>query len=111
MTAFVVTGFVSIAKAPVAIRKTHSIKAISPGEIDSTPSTIVSNSVKKLQKFAMPIAALASLLLPVFAQQAMAAETAAAPVVEEKPVLGPAPTDFGLNYKDFFADASKVRHP
>ena len=81
----------------------------SPGEVNDTPNAIVKASTKKFQQLALPIAAFASLVIPFFANAVQAEETAApAPAVEAKAVLGPAPTDFGMNFKDFYGDATKV---
>ena len=53
----------------------------------------------------------ASLLMPL--QKALAEDVAAstpapAPAAPAKVELGPVPTDFGLNYKDYYADVGKV---
>ena len=82
----------------------------SPGEVTDTPNAIVKASTKKFQQLALPIAAFASFVIPFFANAVQAEETTApAPAVEAKAVLGPAPTDFGMNFKDFYGDATKVR--
>ena len=80
----------------------------SPGEINTSPVNNVAIASNQFQKFAVPIAAFASIMLPLLtsSQQANAAETAAPE--EVKVVLGPVPTDFGLTLKDFYADAQKV---
>ncbi len=56
----------------------------------------------------MPLAVLASVMLPFFSKEVKAEETSTSSPVESKPVLGPPPADFGLAYKDFYADAVKV---
>jgi len=50
----------------------------------------------------------ASLLAPVVALAAESAAVAPAAPAVEKVVLGPPPTDFGLNYKEFYEDCNKV---
>lgn len=88
---------------------TSSILKSSPGEISESPVNSVHIATTQFQKLAFPIAAVASLLLPFFSNNAKAAE-ATAPVAEEaKVVLGPVPTDWGLSLKDFYSDAQKVK--
>ena len=50
----------------------------------------------------------ASLLAPVVALAAESVAAAPAAPAVEKVVLGPPPTDFGLNYKEFYEDCNKV---
>ena len=100
----VANGFVT---NPLRLSRSSSqILKSSPGEISQSPSVIVKESTKQFQKIALPLAALASILLPAFSQQAFAEETAAP--VEPKVELGPAPTDFGLGLKDYYSDAVKM---
>lgn len=99
----VVNGFLH---APHRLhRHTQALKS-TPGEISAAPSAIVKASTKQFQKIALPIAALASILLPAFTQQVIAEETAAP--AEPKVELGPVPTDFGLGLKDYYGDATKM---
>ena len=87
-----------------------SILNASPGEVSESPVNSVQVASNQFRKLALPIAAVASLLLPLFSNQVVnAAEGSAAPVAEEaKVVLGPLPTDWGLSLKDFYSDAQKV---
>lgn len=82
----------------------------SPGEISESPVNSVQVASNQFRKLALPIAAVASLLLPLFSNnQAVNAAEGSAPVAEEaKVVLGPLPTDWGLTLKDFYSDAQKV---
>ena len=78
----------------------------SPGEIDSVPQSRLTQALTQFTKLAVPLSVVATMFVPSMLENAVADE-APAPVAE-KPVLGPAPTDFGLNYKDFYGDAAKV---
>lgn len=81
-------------------------------QTDSTPESY-SRSVSKGIREAAPVltAAAATLLLQPLRSLAEDAPAAAAPAKPDAPAkveLGPVPSDFGLNYKDYYADVVKV---
>ena len=80
-----------------------------PGSVSTAPLSPTSNAMASYVSRTGPlVAAFGSLFLaPVLARAAADAKPAAE-VVEEKVVLGPPPTDFGIQKKDFYADCIKV---
>jgi len=77
-----------------------------PGNVDTAPLSPTSNAFAGYVSKARPlVAAIGALMLAPSLTLAAAEEKA---VTEEKVVLGPPPTDFGLKYKDFYEDCLKV---
>jgi hypothetical protein len=86
--------------------------SLSPGEVSSEPRSPVTKSVEAFRKVAVPVAALATLFAPFVVKNAWADDEVAtvpapAPAVV-KVELGPPPSDFGLDYKDYYGDCTKV---
>lgn len=79
------------------------------GESDQVPTSATERAKSQLKNSIVPLFSTLALLAPqvLGGQNAFAAEgdaaTATAPVA-----LGPAPTDFGLKYKDYYADCQQV---
>ncbi len=91
-----------------------SLKALksSPGETSNIPATTSKVTLKNFKQISLPLAAVATLLLPFFNKPVIAVDSVTtAPTVEPRVELGPPPSDFGLGYKDFYSDAAKVIIP
>ena len=83
----------------------------SPGEVNAEPISPVTKSVEAFRRVAVPMAALATLFAPYVVQNVWADEVAPAPTpapVEVKVELGPPPSDWGLDFKDYYGDCAKV---
>lgn len=80
----------------------------SPGSTNEVPHNSVEASAN-FRKFALPTLAAISLLAPfAMGQSVLADDAPAASTADAKPDLGPPPTDFGLDFKDYYADSVKV---
>eukprot|EP01038_Epipyxis_sp_PR26KG_P009901 gene9901-13321_t len=80
------------------------------GEISSVPSNPSSDlSSRMIKGSILPMAALFTLLAPMAPMIANAADaTTADATPKEKVVLGPPPSDWGLSFKDYYADTQKL---
>ena len=84
-----------------------SAEVETPGSVNSAPLSPTRQAFAGYMTKARPLVAAfgAFMMAPALT---LAAAEAGAPVAEEKVVLGPPPSDFGLKYKDFYEDCSKV---
>ena len=106
----VVTGF-NIQPRVIRIKADLSMMKRTNEEPMSYSKSAINNIALKTPIIGAGLAAASVILQPLTAARAEEAAIPAAPATPAAPAkveLGPVPTDFGLNYKDYYADVAKV---